>query len=104
MKAQLHKKASGGKHRVVAALVSEGKPGSPGRDPQMARLAATHAEARNAERRGLVATAAYYRAEKRGFEAGHELEDWLAAEAEIAASLLASPSAAHASSQTRSQS
>jgi len=29
--------------------------------------------------------AAYYRAEKRNFEPGHELEDWLAAEAELEA-------------------
>jgi hypothetical protein len=31
-----------------------------------------------------IARAAYYRAEHRGFEPGHELDDWLAAEAEIA--------------------
>jgi hypothetical protein len=31
----------------------------------------------------LIARAAYFRAEKRGFKAGHELEDWLAAEAEV---------------------
>jgi hypothetical protein len=31
-------------------------------------------------RRQLVAAAAYYLAERRGFEAGHELEDWIAAE------------------------
>lgn len=31
-----------------------------------------------------VALAAYFIAEKRGFEPGHELDDWLAAEAEIA--------------------
>jgi len=31
----------------------------------------------------MIATAAYHRAEQRGFAAGHELEDWLAAEAEI---------------------
>ena len=35
------------------------------------------------ERHGMVATAAYYLAERRGFEPGHELEDWLAAEAEV---------------------
>jgi hypothetical protein len=29
-----------------------------------------------------VATAAYYKAESRGFEPGHELEDWVAAEME----------------------
>ncbi|MFO1401843.1 MAG: DUF2934 domain-containing protein [Steroidobacteraceae bacterium] len=35
------------------------------------------------EREAMIAEAAYYRAEARGFEAGHELEDWLAAECEI---------------------
>lgn len=33
----------------------------------------------------LVAEAAYYRAEKRGFAPGRELDDWLAAEDEIEA-------------------
>lgn len=36
------------------------------------------------ERCCLVAELAYYKAEARGFEPGHELEDWLAAEAEVA--------------------
>jgi len=31
----------------------------------------------------MVAEAAYYRAEKRGFSTGEELRDWLAAEKEI---------------------
>lgn len=30
-----------------------------------------------------IARFAYYRAKKRGFESGHELEDWLLAEAEV---------------------
>jgi hypothetical protein len=34
-----------------------------------------------------VAQAAYFRAEARGFAAGRELEDWVAAEAEIGAQL-----------------
>jgi hypothetical protein len=33
----------------------------------------------------MIAEAAYYRAERRGFAPGHELEDWLQAEAQIAA-------------------
>jgi hypothetical protein len=41
-------------------------------------------EADSAERSSKVAMAAYFIAEKRGFAPGHELEDWLAAEAEIA--------------------
>lgn len=31
----------------------------------------------------LISEAAYYKAEKRGFESGHEDEDWLNAEEEI---------------------
>lgn len=31
----------------------------------------------------MIAKAAYYRAERRGFEPGHELADWVAAESEI---------------------
>lgn len=35
------------------------------------------------ERRRLIAEAAYLRAEQRGFANGNEVDDWLAAEAEI---------------------
>jgi hypothetical protein len=31
----------------------------------------------------MIEQAAYFRAARRGFEPGHELDDWLAAEAEI---------------------
>jgi len=41
----------------------------------------------------LIAEAAYFRAEKRGFAPGHETEDWLAAEAEVDARLMKSDSA-----------
>jgi hypothetical protein len=37
----------------------------------------------SAERRELIAKVAYFRAERRAFQAGHELEDWLAAELEV---------------------
>lgn len=30
-----------------------------------------------------IATLAYYKAEARGYEPGHELQDWLEAEAEV---------------------
>jgi hypothetical protein len=36
-------------------------------------------------RREHIAVAAYFRAEHRGFESGHEMEDWIAAEHEVAA-------------------
>jgi len=34
-------------------------------------------------RRAMIAETAFFRAQRRGFEPGHELEDWLAAEAEV---------------------
>jgi len=40
-------------------------------------------------RRALIAENAYLRAERRGFEPGHENEDWLAAEMEVDALLRA---------------
>jgi hypothetical protein len=40
------------------------------------------------QRAALIAEAAYFRAEKRGFSPGHETADWLAAEAEVDARLL----------------
>lgn len=35
------------------------------------------------EVRRRIEIEAYYKAEARGFEPGHELEDWIAAEAEV---------------------
>jgi len=49
---------------------------------------AAPANARSAERvHQAIAVAAYYRAERRNFEPGHELEDWLDAEAEVLAEI-----------------
>jgi hypothetical protein len=41
------------------------------------------------DRQNLIAKAAYFRAAQRHFQPGHELEDWLAAEAEVDRSLQA---------------
>jgi hypothetical protein len=43
--------------------------------------------ASEAERREMIAVEAYLRAERRGFEPGHEVEDWAAAEADVDARL-----------------
>jgi hypothetical protein len=40
------------------------------------------------QRAALIARAAYFRAQNRGFVPGHEQADWLAAEAEVDAELL----------------
>ncbi len=39
------------------------------------------------ERRDAIAKAAYYLSEQRGFEPGHEVEDWIAAETRVSASI-----------------
>ena len=44
---------------------------------------ATRASTSSSSRQKAIEQAAYYRAERRGFEPGHELEDWLAAEQEL---------------------
>jgi len=54
---------------------TEGKKGSPAPQPG----SALNVE----ERTRLVAQAAYFRAEKRGFAPGFELQDWVEAEAEV---------------------
>ena len=47
------------------------------------------------QRAALIAEAAYFRAERRGFMPGHESEDWLAAEQEVDARLLQTESVPH---------
>jgi hypothetical protein len=43
-------------------------------------------------RAALIAEAAFFRAETRGFSPGHEMEDWLAAESEVDAKLMSAKS------------
>ncbi|GJL72882.1 MAG: hypothetical protein NMNS01_20810 [Nitrosomonas sp.] len=43
---------------------------------------ASESELNEQDRDSRVAVSAYYKAQARGFEPGHELEDWLTAEAE----------------------
>jgi len=44
----------------------------------------THIEAIGSDKfQNMIAERAYYKAEKRGFAAGHEIDDWLAAEQEV---------------------
>ena len=54
------------------------------RDQDVRQLVAAEAKDRRVDRQARIALAAYFIAEKRGFEPGHELDDWLAAEAELA--------------------
>ena len=72
-------------------------------DADVIHLVSAEVDKRAAAIHAMIANAAYFRAEKRGFEAGHELEDWLAAEAEIEQHLDLQESAAHLS-ESRSES
>lgn len=60
-----------------------GKPAAPSSAPPIRSNVSEDA------RRAMVAQAAYLRAERRGFAPGGELEDWMAAEAEVDALLRA---------------
>ncbi len=53
----------------------------------MARASTRPYRATPEERQRMIAEAAYYRAERRGFVAGDPMRDWLEAEAEIDAKL-----------------
>jgi len=60
--------------------------------PRRARKAQTDPPARNSavsgdQRRAMIAEAAYFHAEQRGFMPGGEVQDWLVAEAEVDALL-----------------
>jgi hypothetical protein len=55
-----------------------------------------------ARRLAMIAEAAYFYAEHRRFEPGHEFEDWLAAEDQISATLTLADLQAHALMQARS--
>jgi Protein of unknown function (DUF2934) len=69
---------------------------APGSSPKVSRRAAREPRADvtltsltliGEDRRRMIAEAAYFRAEQRGFVPGSELEDWLAAELEVDALL-----------------
>ncbi len=56
--------------------------------PERAEVTAAQLERReipsfSSDREARIAEAAYWRAERRGFSAGQELDDWLAAEKEV---------------------
>lgn len=73
-------KKPAGKGQVTASPKREAeKPANtPNSDPAGSQATVTPDELRR-----MIAVAAYRRAERRGFVEGDEMEDWLAAEAEI---------------------
>lgn len=87
---------------TATRAITRGKPGPPHSQPTRttanAKVATRKrsAESQTAsakmvpeQRRDLIAQAAYFIAERRGFAPGNEIEDWLQAEAEIDACMKA---------------
>lgn len=68
---------------TAAVIAARGMQSEPAGERQAASAPGAPAGITPAERRRMVAEAAYFRAERRGFAAGGELEDWLQAETEI---------------------
>jgi hypothetical protein len=69
-------------------------PAAPGKAPAAKRPVkggAVSKSTASAEREMMVRMAAYFRAERRGFAPGYEIEDWLAAEAEVTGRTAAAP-------------
>jgi hypothetical protein len=75
-KSQVQRDFTGDKPEIGAA--------DPGKTRRKAVVASSaFKEVTNQEKHQLIAEAAYFRAERRNFIPGYELEDWLIAEAEI---------------------
>lgn len=95
---------TGAKPSARPLLTVDGLAKKARQQPGDTRTTRTPIEVENAEHQASVAIAAYYRAEQRGFQAGHDLEDWLAAEAQIAGLEAFSQPAATGAAQTGSKS
>ena len=68
---------------VIPPLPPMSEPARPGIIAEMASQVATNRPVDAKTKQAMIAEAAYYRAEKRGFAPGHDLDDWLEAEALI---------------------
>jgi len=75
--------AGAGKHIIAASRPDEATEDHR-QEAGVFRMASVEGEARDGTRRAMIAEAAYFLAEKRQFEPGHDIDDWLTAEAEIA--------------------
>lgn len=77
MKVQAQKS---GRRARKRAVIGDGIVAQAERDKDVGQLVAADAEDRTVDHQAKIASAAYFIAEKRGFEPGRELDDWLAAE------------------------
>jgi len=73
-----------GRRARKRAVIGDGVIAKLERDKDVRQLVVAEANDRMADHQARIALTAYFIAEKRGFEPGHELDDWLAAEAAVA--------------------
>lgn len=85
--AKAESKPSAAKSRMVAAESAGTSAKGPSRASKASSSSGQQIAISDDVRRNMIATAAYFRAEQRGFNGGGETEDWLQAEAEIDAML-----------------
>jgi hypothetical protein len=82
------RKGAAAKPAAATKSAATPKPAAPKKAPvarkQAAKPPAAAARAAGPDRGELVRMAAFFRAERRGFAPGYEIEDWLAAEVEVA--------------------
>lgn len=62
---------------------SKGKSNAAARQPRRVRQAEASAGNYDCPREQMIAEAAYFRAERRGFAPGNEMSDWLEAETDV---------------------
>ncbi len=67
----------------VAGSAAKSKPATATRKFTAEPISQVHGVANGEDRQEMIAIAAYYRAERRGFSGGDAMQDWLEAEAEI---------------------
>lgn len=67
----------------VAGSTAKSKPETETRKITVKPVGQVRAVANEEDRQEMIAIAAYYRAERRGFSGGDAMQDWLEAEAEI---------------------
>jgi hypothetical protein len=72
-----------GTSRTAKPPIAATGPDTPAADVTSTTLERHEIPSFSESREARIAEAAYWRAEKRGFESGHELDDWLAAERQI---------------------
>lgn len=77
-----HRSATPGK-RTAAARVRQKTPVKAQQPVALLTASLMNTTFDASARQQLIAEAAYFRAAQRGFEPGHELDDWLSAEGEV---------------------